>query len=93
MGTSTRTDCAILAAIGLACCGGSERQGGVKLDESRVVARCGGWRRALEQARAKQRARRQPEHVETLPGAVSLRGHQAGMVKTTPTRGQTLSGL
>ena len=60
-------------------------------DGSRVVARCGSRRRALERARAKQRGKRQPERVKTLPGAVSLRGHQTGMVKTTPRSGQTLS--
>ena len=77
-----------------ACCGGSgvgERQGGVMGDGSRVVARCGSRRRALACTRAKQNAKRQPERVETLPGAVSSRGHQAGMVKTTPRSGQTLS--
>ena len=75
-------------------CGGSgvgERQGAVTGDGSRVVARCGSRRRALERASAKQSARRQPERVKTLPGAASSRGHQAGMVKTTPRRGQTLS--
>ena len=77
-----------------ACCGGSgvgERQGAVKGDGSRLVARCGSRRRALERARAKQRARRQPERVETLPSAMSSCGHQAGMVKTTSRSGQTLA--
>ena len=51
-----------------ACCGGSdisERQGAVKGDGSRLVARCGSRRRALDRARAKQDARRQPENAET----------------------------
>ena len=50
------------------CCGGSsvgERQGGVMGDGSRVVARCGSRRRALERACMKQNGRRQPERVET----------------------------
>ena len=60
-------------------------------DGSRVVARCGSRRRALACTRAKQNAKRQPERVETLPGAVSSRGHQAGMVKKMARSGQTLS--
>ena len=77
-----------------ACCSGSgvgERQGGVMGDGSRVVARCGSRRRALACTRAKQNAKRWPERVETLPGAVSSRGHQAGMAETTARSGQTLS--
>ena len=60
-------------------------------DWSRVVARCGSRRRALACTRVKQNAKRQLERVETLPGAVSSRGHHAGMVKATARSGQTLS--
>ena len=77
-----------------ACCGGSgvgERQEGVMGDGSRVVARCGSRRRALACTRAKQNAKRRLERVESLPGAMSSRGHQAGMVKMTPKHSQTLS--
>ena len=34
-------------------------------DGSRVVARCGSRRRALACTRTKQKAKRQPEHVDT----------------------------
>ena len=70
-----------------------ERQGGVKGDESRLVARRGSRRRALARARAEQRRWRYSERVEHMPDPVSTRGHHPGMVKTTPTIGQTLSGL
>ena len=77
-----------------ACCGGyrvGKHQGAVKGDGSRLVVRCGSRQRALERAHVKQSARRQPERVETLPGAMSSRGHQAGMVKMMARSGQTLS--
>ena len=50
-----------------AYCGGSgigEHQGAVKGDGSRLVARCGSRRRALDRARVKQGARRQSERAE-----------------------------
>ena len=71
--------------------GVGERQGEVKGEETEVVARCGSRRRALDRSHAKQRRGRSVERVGRVARAVSSRGHDAIMVKTTPTCCLTLS--